>query len=93
MFFKLKIFLYLIKIKIEKIIILITNGKYLKFKIYIYIISLKKSKFYKPFLKNKLDFLTLPIINKSIFMKNFNEINTCKISLKEGIKQFVKENL
>ena len=84
MFFKLKIFLYLIKIKIEKIIILITNGKYLKFKMYIYLISLKKSKFYNPFLKNKREFLTLPIINKSIFMKNFNEINTCKISLKEA---------
>ena len=84
MLFKIKILYYLFKIKIEKKLIRITNGAYLNLKKILFLIYLKRSKFYNPFLKNNLKLSMLPIINKSIFMKNFDKINTCNISLKEA---------
>ena len=93
MLFKLKILYYLLKIKIEKQLVRITNGSYLNFKKTLFLIYLKRSRFYNPFLKKNLKLSSLPIINKSIFMKNFDKINTCNISLKEASSLASKSEL
>ena len=78
--FKLKILYYLLKIKFEKLIGLTSNKFYLKRRKKRFLKNLKKSNFYNQFSLEFDDFSSLPIMNKSIFMKNFNGINTCGIS-------------
>ncbi len=51
-----------------------------KYRFKILIKQLYKSKFYKDYAIKKIDFKKFPIIEKSIFMKHFNEINTAKIT-------------
>ena len=72
------------KIKIEKKLILLIPNVILDFKKHLYIHSLKRSKFYKLYLNKDFNFFSLPVINKSIFMQNFDTINTCDIKLKQA---------
>jgi len=78
--FKLKISYYLFKTKLVKLTGLHTNKRYLKRRKKKFLKNLKKSNFYNSFSLDYHDFSSLPIMNKSSFMKNFNDINTCGIS-------------
>ena len=82
--FKLKIFYYLLKLKLEKFLGLKYNLIYKKIKIFFYLINLRKSEFYKSFNVFKHKFSDLPIMNKEIFMKNFDSINTAGISYNQA---------
>tara|TARA_B100000767_G_scaffold53326_1_gene48963 strand:+ start:2976 stop:4256 length:1281 start_codon:yes stop_codon:yes gene_type:complete len=86
MFFKLKILLFLIGIKLERLIGLHSALWYKKLKIFIYLKRINHSKFYASFDAIRSKFLDLPIMNKSLFMKNFDSINTCGISYKQAFE-------
>lgn len=47
--------------------------------------KLSQSKFYKPLVSDSRLLLNLPIVNKDIFMREFDTINTCNIQLKEAM--------
>ncbi|MBM3186015.1 MAG: adenylate synthase [Bacteroidetes bacterium] len=47
---------------------------------------LKKSPFYRPFILNDSSLVNLPIIDKKIFMSNFDKINTIGIELSEALR-------
>ncbi|MDG1148590.1 MAG: hypothetical protein P8N52_09830 [Crocinitomicaceae bacterium] len=80
MFFKTKIIYFLLKVKLEKLIGLYSSGRYKQIRFFFFRKNLKYSKFYESFSINNSNLLNLPIMNKSLFMKNFNTINTCGIS-------------
>lgn len=52
--------------------------------------TLSKSSYYQPFVAKKAKLEDYPIINKAIFMKHFNEINTEGIDLKEAMNIALK---
>jgi len=86
MFFKFKILLFLIGVKLERFIGLHSALWYKKLKIFIYLKRINHSKFYASFDVIRSKFLDLPIMNKSLFMKNFDSINTCGISYKQAFE-------
>jgi len=84
--FKIKILLFLIKLKLTKFLFK-NNIKLLqKIRLQKTFKNLKKSDFYKTYMQKKDSLTSLPIINKAIFMQHFDEINTCKIKLSDALK-------
>lgn len=86
MFFKIKVLYYFIKIKFERILQLHYSNSYKKIKIFFFLKKLNKSRFYSFFNIKKTRFIDIPIINKLIFMTNFDLINTCGITIKQANK-------
>lgn len=84
MFFKTKIIFFLLKIKIERFTGLYSSKWYKKIKTLLFLKHLKKSKYYESFSIYNSDFFDLPIMNKSLFMENFNTINNCGITYEEA---------
>jgi putative adenylate-forming enzyme len=84
MFFKIKILYYFIKIKFERIFQLHYSKWYKKIKIFFFLKKLSESSFYSFLNIKKTRFIDIPIINKSIFMKNFDSINTCGITINQA---------
>lgn len=84
MFFKIKIIYFLIKVKLEKLTGLYSSKWYKKINTFFFLKNLKSSKFYEFFNVYSSNFFELPIINKSLFMENFNAINTCGITYKQA---------
>ena len=80
MFFKIKIIYFLLKIKTERLIGFYSSKWYKKMKTLLFLNHLKKSKYYESFSVYNSDFFDLPIMNKSLFMENFNIINNCGIT-------------
>ncbi len=86
MFFKLKIIFFLLKIKFEKFLSYIFPNFIVSIKKYLFLNSLKDSLFYSKFLKKGNDLSFFPIINKLVFMQNFDNINTCGITIDQAKK-------
>ena len=85
MFFKLKILYFFIGLKIQRALGLLKLDTYLKIKKVFLMKRLKMSKFYNNYNLSLDNFKNLPIINKEIFMNNFNDINTVNISYNQAI--------
>ena len=85
MFFKLKILYFFIGLKIQRALDLLTLDAYLKIKKFFLMKRLKMSKYYNNYNLSLDNFKNLPIINKEIFMNNFNYINTVNISYNQAI--------
>ncbi|WP_435357125.1 F390 synthetase-related protein [Emticicia sp. SJ17W-69] len=86
MLFKLSILYYLAEIKLTKWLYIHNirfrrNGMIKKM-----IRHCTTSLFYKPFAQNKHNFENFPVINKAIFMANFDAINTVNIKLEEAFE-------
>jgi len=90
MFFKTKVLFFLIIIKIERFTGLIYSAWYKRLKISIYLKKIKRSPFYATYSLVQSKFKKIPIINKKIFMKNFNSINTCGISFEKAFNLAVE---
>ena len=86
MYFKLKIIIFLLKIKFEKFLSYIFPNFIVSIKKYLFLNSLKDSLFYSNFLKKGNDLSLFPIINKMVFMQNFDKINTCRITIDHAKK-------
>lgn len=86
MLFKLKILLFLIGIKLERILGLHSALWYKKLKTFFYLRTINRSKFYASFDVYRSKFIDLPIMNKALFMKNFDSINTRGISYKQAFE-------
>ena len=84
MYFKIKIIYFLIKIKLEKLTGLYSSKWYKKIKVFFFLKNIKSSGFYNYFSVYKSNFEELPIMNKSLFMENFDTINTCGISYQQA---------
>ena len=84
MFFKIKIIFFLLKIKFEKFLSCIFPNIIFSVKKYFFLNSLKDSRFYSNFLRKGNDLSFFPIINKLIFMENFDNINTCGITIDQA---------
>ncbi len=88
--FKIKILLYLIQAKLLKFWYRnnLSTLRKIRFK------SLKrflaKSEFYKEFSNKKMGISDFPLINKQVFMANFDLINTCKIKLENALELAIK---
>lgn len=93
MFFKIKIIYFLIKVKLEKLTGLYSSKWYKKINTFFFLKNLKSSKFYEFFNVYSSNFFELPIINKSLFMENFNAINTCGITYKQASEIAEKSEL
>ncbi|WP_394993159.1 F390 synthetase-related protein [Emticicia sp.] len=90
MLFKLSILYYLIEIKLSKWLY-IHNIRFRRNEIIKKMIRhCSHSLFYKPFAQNKRNFESFPVINKSIFMANFDAINTVNIKLEEAFEVAIK---
>ncbi len=85
MFFKLKILYFFIGLKIQRALGLLTLDTYLNIKKFFLMKRLKMSKYYNNYNLSLDNFKNLPIINKEIFMNNFNDINTVNISYNQAI--------
>lgn len=88
MFFKLKILFYLLQLKVNKKlfkgnVLVFQKKSFSKLKK-----NVKKSPFYKNYFQKEIS--EFPLINKSIFMDNFNNINTCNIDKKEAMEIALK---
>ena len=66
----------LLKIKFEKFLSYVFPNFIVSIKKYLFLNSLKDSLFYSNFLKKGNDLSFFPIINKLVFMQNFDNINT-----------------
>ncbi len=86
MYFKLKILYFFIGLKIQRVLGLLTFDTYLKIKKLFLMKRLKLSKYYNNYNLSVDNFKNIPIINKEIFMNNFNDINTANISYNQAIK-------
>lgn len=86
MFFKIKILFFLLKLKLERCLGLMTLKTYKKIRVFFFLKRLKRSKFYSSYNLSLGNFFNLPIINKSKFMDNFNDINTCGITYDQAIR-------
>ena len=86
MHFNIKIIYFLIKIKLEKLTGLYSSVWYKKMKVFFFLKNLKSSAFYNYFSVYNSNFEELPIMNKSLFMENFDTINTCGISYEQASK-------
>jgi len=51
---------------------------------------LSRSPFYKEFIKNEISLEIFPVINKEIFMKNFDQINTCGLKKTDALDLALK---
>lgn len=83
--FKFKILYYYFVVKLSKWLyrknyVLLQNKRW-----NIQVKKLKQSKFYEPLIKVSTLLSKLPVINKTIFMRNFDEINTCGIHLQQAM--------
>ena len=88
--FKLKILFYLLKLKLSKIVYRHNYGLIQKIRWKRQVKKLRQSKFYKPFVIESESLAKLPIVNKEIFMREFNDINTCNIELKDALETAIK---
>ena len=84
MFFKIKIVFFLLKIKLEKFLSHFFPNFIFSVKKYLFLNSLKDSRFYSNFLRKGNNLSFFPIINKLIFMENFDNINTCGITIDQA---------
>ncbi len=90
MFFKLKVAYYLIELKFNRNKYMY-NISTLQIKRWNKMQSvLKKSKFYEILVSQTTPLESYPIVNKSIFMNKFDEINTCGIKLDTAYKTALK---
>lgn len=85
MFFKFKILYFFIGLKIQRALGLLSLDIYLKIKKFFLMKRLKMSKYYNNYNLSSDNFKNLPIINKEIFMNNFNDINTANISYNQAM--------
>lgn len=90
MYFKLKILYNIIILKISllvfnNLIYSIQNKRWIKFKKH-----LIKSPFYSKYTFNNIPLDEFPIMNKSSFMRNFNEINTRKLDINKVMDIAIK---
>ncbi|MBX2985690.1 MAG: adenylate synthase [Bacteroidia bacterium] len=84
--FKLKILYFYVKLKVSKWIyrhnyVLLQQKRWKQ-----QMKRLEASPFYKQLLKEKTTIQELPILNKTVFMQNFNSINTCGIDVNEALQ-------
>lgn len=88
--FKLKILFYLIQVKMLKFWYRnnLTVLRKLRFRKLLKIIS--KTEYYKFSASPKAKLEDFPLINKQLFMSNFNAINTCNIKLDDAYKVAIK---
>jgi putative adenylate-forming enzyme len=84
MYFKLKIILFLVKIKTERLLGLQHREWYKKIKILFFLSHLKRSDFYSSFHLIREKFSQLPLMNKSLLMQHFNAINTCGVTYQQA---------
>lgn len=90
MLFKLSIFFNFIEIKLSKWFY-INNYSFLrKQQIKTFLKNCSSSIFYKPFTKTGYNLENFPIINKAIFMENFEGINTVNIKLENALEIALK---
>ncbi len=90
MLFKLSILYYLAEIKLSKWLYFHNIGFRRNWLIKKLIQYCSTSLFYKNFSQKKNSFTTFPIINKAIFMANFDTINTVNIKLEEALAVAIK---
>lgn len=90
MLFKLSILYYLVEIKQSKWLYVYNIGFRRNWIIKKLIQHCSTSLFYKDFAQKKNDFTTFPIINKAIFMANFDAINTVNIKLEDALTVAIK---
>lgn len=90
MFFKLSILYYLVEIKLTKWLYVHNFGFRRNWLIKKLIQHCSTSLFYKDFSQKKNSFVSFPVINKAIFMANFDTINTVNIKLEEALAVAVK---
>ena len=86
MYFKIKILYFLLNLKLNKWFnrnaLIKLQEKRLKY----FLRSLVRSPYYKPFCSDEPELKDFPITNKSVFMENFTQINTCNISLNNAME-------
>ena len=90
MLFKLSILYYLAEIKLSKWLYFHNIGFRRNWLIKKLIQYCSTSLFYKNFSQKKNSFTAFPIINKAIFMANFDTINTVNIKLEEALAVAIK---
>jgi hypothetical protein len=90
MFFKLAILYYLVEIKLSKWLYIHNISFRRNWIINKLIQHCSTNLFYKPFTQKKSGFDAFPIINKAIFMDNFDSINTVNIKLEEALAVAIK---
>ena len=90
MFFKLSILYYLVEIKLSKWLYVNNISFRRNWIINKLIQHCSTNLFYKPFTQKKSGFDAFPIINKAIFMANFDSINTVNIELEEALAVAIK---
>lgn len=90
MLFKLSVLYYLAEIKLSKWLYFHNIGFRRNWLIKKLIQYCSTSLFYKNFSQKKNSFTAFPIINKAIFMANFDTINTVNIKLEEALAVAIK---
>jgi putative adenylate-forming enzyme len=90
MFFKLSILYYLVEIKLSKWLYVHNFNSRRNRIIKKLIQHCTTNLFYKHFTQKKSGFSAFPIINKAIFMANFDSINTVNIKLEEALAVAIK---
>lgn len=90
MLFKLSILYYFVEIKLSKWLYVHKISFRRSWIIKKLIQHCSTSLFYKDFAQKKNDFTAFPIINKAIFMANFDAINTVNIKLEEALAVAIK---
>jgi len=90
MLFKLSILYYLVEIKLSKWLYIHNISFRRNWIIKKLIRHCSTSSFYKDFSQKKSSFEAFPIINKAIFMANFDAINTVNIKLEEALAVAIK---
>lgn len=90
MLFKLSILYYLVEIKLSKWLYVHNIGFRRNWIIKKLIRYCSTSSFYKDFVQKNINFENFPVINKAIFMANFDAINTVNIKLKDALAVAIK---
>jgi putative adenylate-forming enzyme len=86
MLFKFKILYFYLKLKISKWIFKKNYAGLQQIRWKQYAKRLTASPFYKQLLVEGTKFQDFPILNKELFMHNFNSINTCGIDVKDALQ-------
>lgn len=90
MSFKLKIVYYLIQLKVHRLLYGKRNVRLQKKGLKRLKKHLQKSPFYCQYLNSQTQLEDFPVVNKKVFMDNFDTINTCKIKLSEAYEVAVQ---
>jgi len=90
MCFKIKILYFLLNLKLNKWFYRNALIKLQEKRLKYFLRSLVRSPYYKPFCSDEAELKDFPITNKSVFMENFTQINTCNISLNNSMEVAIR---